>query len=263
MGAEQPPRPETGKTLIKLGLGIFALKLGYDYLQAHHLLSTFELPQTVDPTHPHTSDISIYPSGHYPDYGHNGIPLHGAIPHEQPNDPNGWGPYYNQRDTYWANMPLNGQHHFPMWQYGCYASAYAMVAAHYGVRVGLDNHLITPADVAQNPHLFDPHNPQLMYAKEPISGHPETLHSFQGQSSQQAIAYIEGQWEQGHQVIIGLHNDTWNTDHFVVVKGIMTHTDGEVDLVINDPDHPNGMNVPMAAYYLSPTWKIIEAKIYA
>src|SRR5947199_3796090 len=44
----------------------------------------------------------------------------------------GWGAYYNQRDTRWAAANVGGT--FPVWKIGCLVSDLAMVYSHFGFR---------------------------------------------------------------------------------------------------------------------------------
>lgn len=43
-----------------------------------------------------------------------------------------WGCYYNQRDSQWGSLAINGQGGFSLAEYGCLISSMAMVASHYG-----------------------------------------------------------------------------------------------------------------------------------
>ena len=54
----------------------------------------------------------------------------------------GWGCYYNQRDSQWGNIGINGQGDYSMAGYGCLITSIAMMASHYGHRE------ILPSDIA-------------------------------------------------------------------------------------------------------------------
>ena len=45
-----------------------------------------------------------------------------------------WGCYYNQRDSQWGNILINGQSRYSMAGYGCLITSVAMVASHMGHR---------------------------------------------------------------------------------------------------------------------------------
>jgi len=53
----------------------------------------------------------------------------------------GWGVYYNQRDTRWAATSV-GAATYPVWKIGCLVSDLAMVYSHFGYRS------MTPASIA-------------------------------------------------------------------------------------------------------------------
>lgn len=54
----------------------------------------------------------------------------------------GWGCYYNQRDSQWGNILINGQDGYSMAGYGCLITSIAMVASHMGHKE------ILPGDIA-------------------------------------------------------------------------------------------------------------------
>jgi peptidoglycan hydrolase CwlO-like protein len=53
-----------------------------------------------------------------------------------------WGCYYNQRDSQWGNILINGQDGYSMAGYGCLITSIAMVASHMGHKE------ILPGDIA-------------------------------------------------------------------------------------------------------------------
>jgi peptidoglycan hydrolase CwlO-like protein len=56
----------------------------------------------------------------------------------------GWGCYYNQRDSQWGNMLINNQSGYSMAGYGCLITSIAMVASHMG------HTDILPSDISQS-----------------------------------------------------------------------------------------------------------------
>lgn len=199
-------------------------------------------------------------TGHFNHYGHDGIPLHGVISKEMESD--AWGPYYNQRDERWGGLLLNGQQGFPIWKEGCYASAMAMVEAHFGVTV--NGHVVTPADIDANTYNFVPSTAE-MYAYLDIPGHPEIHETiFDNPTKADFMRAVD----EGHVAILGLHHDPqqgmpqgW--DHFVVVTGYEKLPNGDVDLIVRDPDDPDGKDVPLGEYFqIANGWHIIGGKDY-
>ncbi|KKU09278.1 MAG: CHAP domain protein [Candidatus Woesebacteria bacterium GW2011_GWB1_45_5] len=60
----------------------------------------------------------------------------------------GWGCYYNQRDSLWGNISLGGSP-YSMAEYGCLVTSVSMIASHYGKS-------IKPNDIAATGSAFVP-----------------------------------------------------------------------------------------------------------
>ena len=135
----------------------------------------------------------------------------------------GWGLYFNQRDSRWASVDVRGT--FPVWQIGCLVSDLAMVYTHFGFRG------VSPAWVAAHEEWFDGRGSMFNSALN-IPGH-RTVMVF-GPSA----AWIRAQVVAGRPVIVGMNLPSGGT-HFVTLTG----ANGASDYWVNDPWEQNAMHV--------------------
>ena len=134
----------------------------------------------------------------------------------------GWGCYYNQRDSQWANMLINGQNDCngpcSIARVGCLITSVAMVASHYG------HNDILPSDIASSdPNNFSVGTAMLRYS---ITVHGVTISRIGTSLSPDAVS--------GGPVIVGIRYGPFGT-HFVVIK---SYSNGQY--VMNDPYQANG-----------------------
>lgn len=168
----------------------------------------------------------------------------GIIPHQDLSD--GWGKYYNQRDSNWGNN-LIGLSSEQIWSVGCLLTAYAMVSSHFGNN-------ITPTDVAANTSNFFGNTAYFLKPGPSAGGH--SAESRDNPSLQD----LRDALNSGAVVLAGLSSDggpypQHYSDHWVVLRSV----DGD-SFRINDPWYQGGMNVSFNDHYSG--WSIIEARIY-
>ncbi len=137
----------------------------------------------------------------------------------------GWGCYYNQRDSQWAGNSLNGTS-YTLGSDGCLITSMAMVMTHY-------NHKTTPQDINSNSGNFASYNPAyLLYT---ISANGAT-------ATRQGVS-IDSTLSGGDPVIVGIRYSSGDT-HFVVLK-----SGSNGNYVMNDPWTPNGHDLNFSSYY--------------
>ena len=136
----------------------------------------------------------------------------------------GWGAYYNQRDSRWASANV-GAATFPVWKIGCLISDLAMVFAHFGFTS------VTPATIAAHPGWFNGSGAMFNSALN-IPGHRTVV------MRSPDPAWIRAQVGAGHPVIVGMNLPTGGT-HFVTLTGL----NGASDYWTNDPWEQNAMHV--------------------
>lgn len=146
-----------------------------------------------------------------------------------------WGCYYNQRDSQWGGIALNGTP-YSIASDGCLMTSIAMVYTHYGHRD------VTPLSINSISSNF--------------SGIPPALLRFSvtanGVSSQRVSADIDSTLAGGNPVIVGISYDGGPyPDHFVV---FVSGSNG--DYTMNDPFTPNGHNISFRGRY--PSVRIVE-----
>ncbi len=136
-----------------------------------------------------------------------------------------WGCYYNQRDSAWGNMPLNGTKYM-LKSDGCLVTSMAMVLTHYGHRS------VTPVSINANPDNFAAYYPAyLLY----------TIY-VDGVSATRKTAAIDATLAQGDPVVVGVR--AYGGTHFVVL------TSGRGgDYLMRDPYIPNGKDISFTAHY--------------
>lgn len=172
------------------------------------------------------------------------------VPHQDLSD--GWGKYYNQRDSNWGNIVINGQTNdcggaCTLAKVGCLVTSYAMVSSHYGGG-------ILPPDVALNPANFYLSTALFNSPGPSANGHSAT------DVSNPSMQDLRDALNSGKSVIAGLSADGGPSpqhfaDHWVVLRSV----DGD-SFKINDPLYAGAMNVSLKDHYSS--WTIIQAKIY-
>lgn len=173
------------------------------------------------------------------------------IPHKDLSD--GWGRYFNQRDSQWGNLLVNNDSSncrggsCTLARIGCLVTSYAMVVSHFGGSV-------SPANVAVDSGNFWGGSADFLRPGPWANGHSV---SYVADPSTQ---YLRDQLSSGKTVIAGLSinggpSSSHYSDHWVVLRSV----DGE-SFKINDPAYQDAMNVSLNDHYSS--WTIIEARIY-
>ncbi len=135
-----------------------------------------------------------------------------------------WGCYYNQRDSQWGNVGLNGTGD-RIADIGCLMTSMAMVYTHYGHKD------VTPLSINANSDNFAAYAPTFL--KYSISAN--------GISSSRAGSVIDGELAAGRPVIVGIGR---GPDHFVV---LLSGSGGNYKM--NDPFVPNGHNISFTDHY--------------
>ncbi len=136
-----------------------------------------------------------------------------------------WGCYYNQRDTQWGALALNGTQ-YTIASDGCLVTSMAMVLTHYGHRGA------TPISVNSNPDNFASYYPAyLLY----------TIHA-DGATAQRIGASIDSVLSSGDPVVVGVH--AYGGTHFVV----LTSGSGG-NYKMRDPFIPNGKDINFTDHY--------------
>lgn len=137
----------------------------------------------------------------------------------------GWGCYYNQRDTAWGSDPLDVTN-YTLAGDGCLITAMAMVLTHYGYTS------VTPETINSNPNNFAAYYPAyLLY----------TI-SAGGATATRKTAAIDATLASGNPVIIGMN--VYGGTHFVV---LVSGHGGQY--VMRDPYVANGNNINFSSYY--------------
>lgn len=164
-----------------------------------------------------------------------------SVPHQDLSD--GWGKYYNQRDSNWGNN-LIGLSSEQIWLVGCLLTSYAMVVTHYGGSV-------SPAEIAANSSNFYGGSAYFNKPGPYANGHSVNDVSYPSADD------IRNKLNSGGAVIAGLSYDGGPiADHWVVIRSV--NDDGS--MMINDPLYEGAMNVPMSQHYSG--LKIVEARFY-
>ncbi|MCX6726025.1 MAG: cysteine peptidase family C39 domain-containing protein [Candidatus Shapirobacteria bacterium] len=137
----------------------------------------------------------------------------------------GWGCYYNQRDSQWGRNFL-GASNLSVAGYGCLVSSVAMVASHYGIN-------IKPSDIASNPSAFFANTALLLHSFS-VNGRNISIDSA-------SKSLLDSKLAEGKPVIAGLYS---GPDHFIVIKEKRGN-----DYVMNDPFLENGSNRLLSEKY--------------
>lgn len=137
----------------------------------------------------------------------------------------GWGCYYNQRDSLWGNIGLGGSS-YSVAEYGCLITSVSMVASHYGKN-------IKPNDIAVNGSAFVPGTGYL-YHTFSAGGVNVTLSAVSKDN-------LDSQLSGGNPVIAGLYG---GPDHFIVIL----RKEGD-SYIMHDPFLENGSNRKLTDKY--------------
>jgi peptidoglycan hydrolase CwlO-like protein len=145
-----------------------------------------------------------------------------------------WGCYYNQRDSQWGGMSLNGTQ-YTLASDGCLITSMAMVYSHYG-------HKVTPVDINSNSQNFATYYPAFLL---------KTIVADGARADRQS-ADIDATLSSGNPVVVGISYDGGPlADHFVV---FISGNGGNYQM--NDPFTPNGHNISFRDRY--PNARIVE-----
>lgn len=136
-----------------------------------------------------------------------------------------WGCYYNQRDSVWGNLALNGTQ-YRLASDGCLVAAMAMVMTHYGYKD------VTPITINSNPNNFATYYPAYLLQTIYVDGLTVT----------RVTTKIDATLKTGHPVVVGLH--AYGGTHFVVLtggsRGVYT---------MRDPYVENGKDISFTSHY--------------
>ncbi|OGM05765.1 hypothetical protein A2125_01090 [Candidatus Woesebacteria bacterium GWB1_43_5] len=137
----------------------------------------------------------------------------------------GWGCYYNQRDSLWGNIGLGGSP-YSVAEYGCLVSSVSMLANHYGRD-------IKPGDIAVVSSAFVPGTGYL-YHSFSVKGVGVTI-------SAVSKSQLDSELAAGRPVIAGLYS---GPDHFIVIL----RKEGN-NYIMHDPFLENGASRPLSDKY--------------
>jgi peptidoglycan hydrolase CwlO-like protein len=136
-----------------------------------------------------------------------------------------WGCYYNQRDSGWGPLALNGTK-YSLASDGCLVTSMAMILTHYG-HMG-----VTPISINSNPDNFASYYPAYLNY---------VIH-VDGVTASRAVSSMDSTLSSGNPVVVGVH--AYGGTHFVVVK-----SGGNGNYVMNDPYLPHGKNLNFTDHY--------------
>lgn len=149
-------------------------------------------------------------------------------------DDQGWGKYYNQRDSIWGNRAL-GISNISVADAGCLITSMSMIMTHYGKSVN-------PGDIAGNSLFFSSYYPYADFRQGDLTINGISTNRTRVGYSQSAL---DNELDSGKPVILGVSPYGSNKpEHFIVVKS----KDGS-DYIINDPFIENGMNIKFLSHY--------------
>lgn len=135
-----------------------------------------------------------------------------------------WGCYYNQRDSSWGGLALNGTQ-YSLASDGCLVTSMAMIYTHYGRK-------ITPVDINSNSSNFASYYPAYLLF---------TI-SAGGSTSQRVGQALDSVLAGGDPAVVGIN--AMGGTHFVVVK-----SGSNGNYVMNDPYLPNGKDKNFTDHY--------------
>ena len=135
-----------------------------------------------------------------------------------------WGCYYNQRDSQWGDLLINGQSGYTMAGYGCLITSIAMVLSHMG-------HNVSPADIATSGGNNFAVGTAMLSKSISVDGVSLTRNS----------ASLDSALQSGP-VIVGIY--AYGGTHFVVLK-----SGSNGNYVMDDPYIPNGHDINFTDHY--------------
>ncbi len=136
-----------------------------------------------------------------------------------------WGCYYNQRDTQWGGLSLNGTQ-YTIASDGCLVTSVAMIFTHYG------HHGVTPISINSDPGNFASYYPAyLLY----------TVHA-DGATASRTGSALDDALSGGNPAIVGIH--AYGGTHFVVIK-----SGSGGSYTMRDPYIPNGKDISFTDHY--------------
>ncbi len=136
-----------------------------------------------------------------------------------------WGCYYNQRDSSWGGMALNGTK-YSLASDGCLVTAMAMVMTHYGYKS------VTPVSINSNPSNFASYFPAFLNVSINVAGVNAT----------RVTTLIDATLATGHPVVVGLR--ALGGTHFVV---LVSGSRGQY--IMRDPYVSNGKDISFTSKY--------------
>lgn len=178
------------------------------------------------------------------------------LPHSGISD--GWGNYYNQRDSLWGNVVIGNTSNpsYQVWQVGCLLTSVAMVFSHFD-RSSTSN----PGSIGADPTNYWGNTAALLIPGPVPPGHSESHYNDPSPS------FLKGELAAGKVVIAGLSFNYGSIatghwpDHWIVLRGV--NSDGE--FMVNDPWYQDAMNKPLNYSHPDLIYNdamIIEARIY-
>jgi peptidoglycan hydrolase CwlO-like protein len=136
-----------------------------------------------------------------------------------------WGCYYNQRDSTWGSLPLNGTK-YSILSAGCLVTSMAMVMTHYGYKN------VTPVTINSNPSNFAAYYPAFLLNTIYVGGISAT----------RVVSTIDATLGSGNPVIVGLH--AYGGTHFVVLT-----SGAKGSYLMRDPWITGGKDISFNAHY--------------
>jgi len=136
-----------------------------------------------------------------------------------------WGCYYNQRDSAWGSIPLNGTK-YSILSAGCLVTSMAMVLTHYGYKN------VTPVTINANPANFSAFGPLLL----------KTIYAA-GVSATRVDTAMDAVLATGNPVVVGLHPTRGATHFVVIVSG------SKGSYLMRDPWTAGGKDIPFNSHY--------------
>jgi hypothetical protein len=136
-----------------------------------------------------------------------------------------WGCYYNQRDSAWGNLSLDGTK-YTMAADGCLVTAMAIVLTHYGYKD------VTPETINSNPNNFAAYSPAYLLTSINVDGATAT----------RKTTAIDATLTTGNPVIVGIN--AYGGTHFVVLV-----SGSKGSYIMKDPYVTNGNDINFSDHY--------------
>jgi peptidoglycan hydrolase CwlO-like protein len=136
-----------------------------------------------------------------------------------------WGCYYNQRDSAWGSLPLDGTS-YTMAADGCLVSAMAMVLTHDGYKD------VTPETINSDPNNFAAYSPAYLLTSIDVDGVTAT----------RKTSAIDATLATGNPVIVGVN--AYGGTHFVVLV-----SGSKGNYIMKDPYITAGNNLSFTGHY--------------